>query len=120
MLYNVKLYDRIIYSYICSSTSKGTDRSVTEMLEEAVARTGLRGRRAAMEDGGCEMVRQALVAGRRMLELVVESERLGSVPDEEELTLVVMEAQEEGEVAGLVMENLARAALHYWTYRHIM
>ena len=59
------------------------------------------------------MVQQALLAGRTMLEMVMEAERSGAVPGVEDLCEVV-ESDGLGPVGRLVTENLVKAALHYW------
>ena len=60
------------------------------------------------------MVQQALLAGRTMLEMVMEAERSGAVPGVEDLCEVVVESDGLGPVGRLVMENLVKAATHYW------
>lgn len=70
--------------------------------------------REVEEEGGCEMVQQALLAGRTMLEMVMEAERSGAVPGVEDLCDKVVESDGLGPVGRLVTENLVKAALHYW------
>ena len=68
-----------------------------------------------MSEEGEQLVLQALMAARRMLELVLEAERSGEVPSEEEIAEVVAASQQDGQLAGNIAEKLGRAALHYWS-----
>ena len=68
-----------------------------------------------MSEEGGQLVLQALMAARRMLELVLEAERSGEVPSEEEIAEVVAASQQDGQLAGKIAEKLGRAALHYWS-----
>ena len=67
-----------------------------------------------MSEEGGQLVLQALMAARRMLELVLEAERSGEVPSEEEIAEVVAASQQDGQLAGMVTAKLGRAARHYW------
>ena len=74
--------------------------------------TGLTG--CQMTEEGGDLVQQAMVAARRVLDLVLETERSGHVPGLEEISDLVTTSQQEGRVAGLVTEKLLRAARTYW------
>ena len=67
-----------------------------------------------MSEEGGQLVLQALMAARRMLELVLEAERRGEVPSEEEIAGLMAASQQDGQLAGMVTAKLGRAARHYW------
>ena len=78
-----------------------------------------RGRREAgpacqLSEEGEDLVQQALLAARRVLELVLEAERRGEVPSEEEIAGLLAASQQDGQLAELVTAKLGRAARHYW------
>ena len=78
-----------------------------------------RGRREAspacqLSEEGEDLVQQALMAARRVLELVLEAERRGEVPSEEEIAGLMAASQQDGQLAGMVTAKLGRAARHYW------
>ena len=97
--------------------------SVSDLFQDTVQRfvPGFllsRGRRGLtdcqMTEEGGDLVQQAMVAARRVLDLVLETERSGHVPGLEEISDLVTTNQQEGRVAGLVTEKLLRAARTYW------
>ena len=110
---------------IFSSQDSAGPGPVTEVFQATLQRfvPGFmlsRGRREAtpacqMSEEGEQLVLQALMAARRMLELVLEAERSGEVPSEEEIAEVVAASQQDGQLAGNIAEKLGRAALHYWS-----
>ena len=67
-----------------------------------------------LSEEGEDLVQQALLAARRVLELVLEAERRGEVPSEEEIAGLLAASQQDGELAGMVTAKLSRAARHYW------